>query len=112
MFQFGSKVPTISVDDVKMSIDKNQSVNIIDVRTPEEVVRGKIVGSINVPVDNITKIKSLISDKNSTIYLYCLSGSRSNIATEQLQQMGYTNVFSMANGLLAWKIKQYPLVTD
>ena len=55
--------------------------------------RGKIAGSINLPVDEVpSKIESVIPDKSALIYVYCLSGARSAKAVTVLEKLGYTNV--------------------
>lgn len=101
----------ITVAEVKEALDKKEEVVILDVRSQEEVERGKIDGSIHLPMDEIvSKVNSVIPDKNSKVIIYCLSGSRSFIAAEFLENLGYKNVFDMANGLLAWRAKGYPLV--
>lgn len=108
---FGSKpVPRINVEEVKNALDINKDVVLIDVRTPGEYARGKIKGSINLPVEDLPSIiETVVKDKAQTIYAYCLSGSRSDLAVSDMQDMGYTNVFSVTSGLLAWRAKQYPL---
>lgn len=111
MFNFGPKVPTITVEEVKKAIDEQQHFLLLDVRTPEEYARGKIKNSINLPVDKISaKIEQLIPNKKQTIYVYCLSGSRSNLAVATMAKLSYQNVFSMISGLLAWRAKQYPIL--
>ena len=100
----------ISVEEVKEGLEKNDNMIILDVRSKEEVERGKIEGSIHVPVNEIRgKIESVIPEKNTGIIVYCLSGSRSFIAAEVLEDLGYISVFDMQNGLLAWRSKGYPL---
>lgn len=42
-------------------------------------------------------------DKDSELILYCGGGFRSALAADNLQKMGYTNVWSMAGGWKAWK---------
>ena len=103
-------IPQISADEVKKAIDLKADFILLDVRTPEEFKQGKISGSVNLPIDSIAdKITQEITDKNKTIYLYCLSGSRSDAAVSIMLQLGYKNVFSMTNGLLMWRFKKYPL---
>lgn len=100
----------ITPDIVFTSIG-NPTISIIDVRTPGEFSKGSIKGSINIPVDEIAeKIEISVSDKNRTIYLYCLSGARSQMAADILTRIGYTQAFSMTNGLLMWRFKKYELI--
>lgn len=101
----------ITADEVKKSIDDKKDIVLLDVRTPEEYSRGKIEGSINISVENIPdQIASAVPDKTKTIYAYCLSGSRSEVAVAMMKQLGYSNVFSMTSGLLMWRSKKYQLV--
>lgn len=103
-------VPEIDAEKVFEAISSKKDFVLLDVRTPQELLRGKISGSINVPVDEIgEKVESIAPDKNKTTYVYCLSGSRSEVAVGQMIKMGYKNVFSMTSGMLAWRAKKYPL---
>ncbi len=110
MFGLGPKVPTIEAEDLKKALDEKSDVVIIDVRTPGEFSKGHIKGSINLPVSDVAaNIEKTISAKDKTIILYCLSGSRSVFAVDMLVKLGYSNVFDLKSGLLAWRSKQYPL---
>lgn len=103
-------IPTISPEDVKKAIDTKQSHILLDVRTPAEFSRGKLEGSINIPIDQIEEnIESTIPDKQKTIYVYCLSGSRSEYAVNIMIKKGYTNVYDIPHGVLAWRAKGYSL---
>lgn len=108
---FGPKVPQIVTSDVKNAIDANKKFILLDVRTVGEYSKGKIKGSINVPLDQVHKqITKTIPDKNSLVYIYCLSGARSESAAQIMLKLGYTNVQNMTSGLLAWRAKGYSLV--
>jgi rhodanese-related sulfurtransferase len=105
-------VKNISADEVYKALVEKKDAVLVDVRTEGEFSRGKIEGSINIPIDTVTsQIEATVPDKNKTIYMYCLSGSRSDLAAAQLQQLGYTDAFSMTSGLLMWRSKKYPLTT-
>lgn len=82
---------------------------IVDVRTPGEFERGKIAGAINIPVDEILdQADSLDSYKD--VYLYCLSGSRSELALLQLTSNGVScKLHNLTSGLLAWRKENYLL---
>lgn len=101
----------VSVEEVKKAIDEKIDCIILDVRTHGEYEKGKITGSINLPVDEVeSKVESIISNKSTLIYVYCLSGSRSIIAAEEMKKLGYNNAFNVIRGLLAWRVKGYPVV--
>jgi rhodanese-related sulfurtransferase len=88
----------------------NNDFTLLDVRTPGEYSREKIAGSINLPVDLVAEqIETVIPNKNATVYVYCLSGSRSVEAVVVMRGMGYKKVFNMVSGLLAWRVYKLPL---
>lgn len=106
MFDFMlPKVPQVEVKDLADSIKSKKDIVILDVRTPQEHVREKISGSINLPLDQIVKdIEKVITDKNKLVYVYCMSGSRSVFAVQAMVKLGYKNVFDVKSGMLAWRI--------
>lgn len=105
-------IPQVSVDVVKKAVGKKEEMLLLDVRTPQEYEKARIETSINLPLDElIGKIEVVIPDKQQKIYVYCLSGSRSQVAVISMVDLGYKNVFSMNNGLLAWRAAKYPLQT-
>lgn len=65
---------------------------LLDVRTKDEYREGHVPGSKNVDVGKISAVVSMINDKNTPIFVYCLSGGRSSSAVSALKNLGYTNV--------------------
>lgn len=65
---------------------------LIDVRTSEEYRNGHIPKSKNIPLSGIEKTKQMIPRKDTPIFVYCYSGSRSRQAAQQLGKMGFTVV--------------------
>ena len=60
-----SNIPQITAEEVQKAIVEKKDYVLLDVRTGEEFVRGKIDGSINIPVDElINKICEIVPDKN------------------------------------------------
>lgn len=87
--------------DFLRSTDINQGVEewkttedgvLIDVRTGDEYRQGHVPGSINIPLDEIGKISTKISDKTTPLFVHCLSGARSRQAVSFIRQLGYTNM--------------------
>ena len=105
---FSPKVPQIEASDVKKAIDAMSEAILLDVRTPQEFAKSNITGSINLPVDEVqNKVETLIHDKSKTIYVYCLSGSRSVQAVDVMVKLGYKKVYDMKSGLLSWRARGY-----
>ena len=78
------------------------NAKLIDVRDIDEYESGRIPGSINIPLGEIEKIKNIIDDKDTPLYVYCLSGGRSNRATSLIRSFGYTNVTNIG-GINSYK---------
>ena len=109
MFDFMTpKVPKVTVEVVKKAIDTKEDFLLLDVRTRQEYDKSHLTGAMNIPVDEVAeKAPKVLRDKNKTIYVYCFSGSRSILAVDALLQLGYTKVFDMSHGMLAWRAKGY-----
>ena len=71
---------------------ENKEAVLLDVRTREEYASGHIEGSRNLPLDEIDKVDSVIKDKNTPLYIHCLSGGRSARAAAYLKGKGYREV--------------------
>lgn len=105
----GNFIPQIDATEVKKAIDARKNFVLLDVRTPEEFAKGNIAGSVNLPVDQVQeKVVQTLPDKSKIMYVYCLSGSRSAQAVTDMIKLGYSQVYSMTSGLLAWRAKKYP----
>ncbi len=75
---------------------------LIDVRSKEEYKKGHIPKSINIPVDDIFDIDKITEDKDTYIFVYCLSGARSRKAVSRLHMFGYKNAKSIG-GIASYK---------
>ncbi|OIJ14402.1 rhodanese [Anaerobacillus alkalilacustris] len=84
-------------------VNKLKNPSIIDVRETDEVLTGKIPGSINIPL-SILEYNMQDLDKSIEYIIVCHSGARSSLATRFLSSHGY-NVINMAGGMLDWKGK-------
>ncbi len=65
---------------------------LLDVRTPEEYREVRIPKSINIPLDDLNKIITVIPKKSTPLFIHCHSGGRSGQAVVILKKMGYTNI--------------------
>lgn len=77
---------------------------LLDVRTPQEYKEGHIPGSKNVPLQALEGVGRVVSQKDTPVFVYCYSGSRSRQAAGALDRMGYTNVKNIG-GIAAYKGK-------
>jgi len=75
---------------------------LIDVREADEFAGGHIPESINIPLSRINLIESVVPDKETPLFVYCLSGARSSKAASQLKQKGYQKAVSIG-GINSYK---------
>lgn len=93
--------------DINQGIEEYSTVSgavLLDVRTLQEYKEGHIPGSKNIPLQAIDKAESVINNKETPLYVYCYSGSRSNQAVNILKRMGYINVTNIG-GISAYSGK-------
>ena len=72
----------------------NPSSTIVDVRTPYEFMGGKVEGSINIPLDEVSTRVEEFKSMGGNIILCCLSGNRSGMAASFLAAQGVENVYN------------------
>ncbi len=77
---------------------------LLDVREPDETASGTVARSVVIPRGMLElQIESKLSDRAQTIVVMCAAGTRSALAAQRMQEMGYTSVVSLAGGFNAWK---------
>src|SRR3954471_2211361 len=77
---------------------------LVDVREKDEWTEGYIPGARWIPRGFLElRIEDQVPEKSSEVVLYCAGGTRSALGARALEELGYTNVKSMAGGFTAWK---------
>ena len=85
-----------------LALHKRGGVTFLDVRDQQEVNLGKIPDAVHISRGNLeTKIEAVIP-RDAEVVIYCASGNRSAFAADTMQEMGYTNVCSLAGGFRGW----------
>ncbi len=72
---------------------------VIDVREPDEYQTGHVVGALNIPPSELMQGAPQLNGlpKDSNIIVYCRTGSRSNVAMNILNSLGFTNIVNGIN---------------
>ena len=92
----------ITPEEAKSIMDSDAEYILIDARTDEEFAAGHIAGAIMIPEYEIAdRAETELPDKDALILVYCRSGRRSKIASEELAKLGYTNVKEFG-GIIDW----------
>jgi phage shock protein E len=97
------KITRLSPSKLKEAIEENPSLQLIDVRTPQEYKSGYIQAAKNIDVNSSDFIAKMSKqDKSKPVYLYCRSGMRSAKASKLLVKMGFEEIFDLKGGYMAW----------
>ena len=92
----------ITAQEAKRIMDTETDYVIIDARTEEEFAAGHIENAILIPEYEIAeRAEKELPNKDALILVYCRSGRRSKIASEELAKLGYTNVKEFG-GIIDW----------
>jgi rhodanese-related sulfurtransferase len=105
-----SKPQTLDPKAFNKAIQETPDGVVLDVRTPEEVSKGKIKGAVNIDF-NAPDFKKKISklDKDKPYLVYCAKGVRSSKAVAEMTALGFTKLTNLEGGFDNWKEKEMPV---
>jgi len=104
------RVKEVTVTETQERLAANPNALLIDVREDNEWQAEHARGAEHLGKGIIERdIETAVPDKSTELILYCGGGYRSALASDALQKMGYTNVWSMAGGWKAWKESGAPV---
>jgi len=104
-------VPEWRPAEAQQHLADDKPITLVDVREQTEWNEGYIPNAVHVPRGFLElRIEEAVPDKSAPVVLYCAGGVRSMLAGKTLQDMGYTDVISLAGGYTAWKAAGLPTV--
>src|SRR5690349_3453962 len=105
------EIREVTVHEVNRAIDNQKDFVLLDVREKEEWDEGHLPGAVFLPRGFLeVKVEKTVADKNTPVIVYCAGGVRSALAAKSLQELGYSDVVSMAGGYGEWKNNGLPFV--
>ena len=105
-----SRIKEMNVAETRDRLSANPRAKLIDVREDNEWNQAHAAGAEHLGKGIIERdIEAAVPSKSTELILYCGGGYRSALAADVLQEMGYTNVWSMAGGWKAWKESGAPV---
>jgi rhodanese-related sulfurtransferase len=112
-------VEEVSPEEVRslLALPDRGGVDLLDVREADEFAAGHLPGARHVPRGFLEVRADLehykrdpwLADRSRRLILYCGGGHRSALATRTLQQMGFTDVRSLAEGWTGWTERGFPV---
>lgn len=104
-------VEVVNVEAATKMMASDPNLQILDVRTPEEVAEGTIAGAKVAnwfDADFAQKAESML-DKGKPVLVYCKVGGRSSKASDVLLGKGFSKVYNLEGGITAWNSAGKPL---
>lgn len=105
---------TITTEELKNRLDGGQRVVVVEVLPADQYAKGHLPKAISVPMDEQfdQEIQLSVPDKTADVVVYCDSTRclTSQVAAEELEELGYRDVFVYAEGKAGWKDAGLPLV--
>jgi rhodanese-related sulfurtransferase len=89
----------------------SQLIHLIDVRSDEEVARGRISGARHIPLHLLPILFHELEGEHPIVF-YCHSGIRSAQACSFMAQQGRENFFNLRCGVLGWSAAGFQLETN
>ena len=93
----------LTVNEFETMLAQDQTVQLLDVRTPEEFAEYHLAGAINIDWygEGFAAQVQAQLDKDRPVMVYCRSGRRSAAAAKVLDGLGFTT-YNLKGGILAW----------
>lgn len=105
-----TRIKEIHANEIPALLARDPAAKLIDTREESEFAAGHVTGAEWLGKGVIERdIEAKHPDRNEPLYLYCGGGFRSAIAADNLQKMGYTNVWSIDGG---WRVLKDILPTS
>lgn len=93
---------TLTIDEfADILANQPDAYTIVNVHIPYE---GEIEGTdLKVAYNDINALTAALPDKDAPIILYCRSGNMSAQATRALVELGYSQIYDVQGGMIAWQ---------
>jgi thioredoxin len=99
--QHSALLPTSEFEQKIKTISDYQ---LLDVRTADEFAEKRISNAVNMDFyDERFKEHAALLDKSKPTFVYCLVGGRSKEAVRILLQEGFSEIYELKGGIMAWE---------
>ncbi len=105
-------IDSLLPSELQSKLTENGQVLVLaDVREEKEYQEGHISQACLIPMRHIA-VKGKNLPRDCPIVLVCRTGRRSMLAAHILKDMGYSQVYNLEGGMLAWKAAGYPVAVE
>ncbi|MFN8371730.1 MAG: rhodanese-like domain-containing protein [Anaerolineae bacterium] len=98
----------ISIEQYNAQFVGKTTHTLVDVRTVEEYQQGRIPGAVNIPLDELSQRLGEIPQEVPVVVV-CAHGVRSVYGSQIIRYAGFTEVYNLEGGTVAWWMRRLPL---
>lgn len=103
-----SGINQVGPGDATRMLNHDNAV-IVDMREDKDYREGHIVNAVHTPASNSDAVQKLEKFRERPVIVYCRSGHTSAGFCSKLRKQGFTSVYNLAGGVLAWQKAGLPL---
>ncbi len=105
-----TRIRELTIEQYRRRVAAGEPITLVDVREDLEWQAGHLPGAFHLGKGVIERdIEAAIPDKHAPIVCQCGGGFRSALVCDNLQRMGYTNVWSLDGGYRGWVQEGLPI---
>jgi rhodanese-related sulfurtransferase len=98
----------LTADQLDRMLAGPKDFTLVNVHVPYEGELAKT--DLQIPYDQVDAHLTQLPNKDAKIVLYCRSGRMSDIAARRLVELGYTHIYDLTGGMVAWEASGRSLV--
>jgi len=97
------KVRSLAPAEFLAAYQKSGNGMMIDVREFFEYKKSRLKDAVNIPSSGHLEAAADTIDKSRDLFFYCTSGFRSKRVAKFFFERGFTRVYSLDGGIIAWR---------
>ena len=106
---YSYSVPLLKPAELKQKLAKKDTVYLLDTRSPAEFKVSHLQHSELIGYEDFTKKQVQHIPKHATVVTYCTVGYRSEKIAEELQTLGFKDVYNLYGSMISWVNAGYPV---
>ncbi len=105
----GGGGPSVNTLEATQMINRQDAL-VLDVREQAEFAQAHILNSRALPLSQLeARVGDIEKFKDKPVIVYCATGNRSSTAAATLRKRGFSKVFNLSGGFVAWQQAGLPV---
>jgi rhodanese-related sulfurtransferase len=105
----GAGGPSVNTLEATQMINRQDAL-VLDVREQAEFAQSHILNARGLPLSQIeARVGDIEKFKDKPVIVYCGNGNHSSVAAAALRKLGFSNLFILSGGFMAWQQAGLPV---